>query len=202
MKFTDLFIRRPVLATVVSLLILLIGLWSVTALPVRQYPKLENTLIQVTTTYPGESADLMQGFITVPIEQAVASAEGIDYLTSSTTLGRSVVSAYIQLNQVSNQAMTDVMAKVNQVKYRLPKDANDPIITKSTGGSTPVMYIGFFSPQLRKRSHRRHGCWRSASSSTTQSSWWKTPTATSRRDVAPSKQRLSVPARSLARLSP
>jgi multidrug efflux pump subunit AcrB len=85
MRFTDLFIRRPVLATVVSLLILLVGLRAYFDLPIRQYPKLENTVITVTTAYPGASSDLIQGFITQPIEQAVATAEGIDYMTSSST---------------------------------------------------------------------------------------------------------------------
>src|SRR5579871_5306137 len=119
MKFTDLFIRRPVLATVVSLLILLIGLRAFYDLPIRQYPRLENTVITVTTSYPGASPDLMQGFITTPIEQAVASAEGIDYMTSSSTQGSSVISVYIQLNYDPSKALTDVMSKVNQVKYQI-----------------------------------------------------------------------------------
>src|SRR5579871_2717562 len=113
MRFTDLFIRRPVLATVVSLLILLIGLRSYYDLPIRQYPRLENTVITVTTIYPGATADLMQGFITQPIAQVVASAEGIDYMTSSSTQGKSVISAYIKLNYDPNKALTDVMSKVN-----------------------------------------------------------------------------------------
>ncbi|MEA2781600.1 MAG: multidrug efflux pump [Rhodospirillaceae bacterium] len=148
MRFTDLFIRRPVLATVVSLLILLIGLRAFFDLPIRQYPKLENTVITVTTAYPGASSDLIQGFITQPIEQAVASAEGIDYMTSSSTQNTSTVSAYIRLNYDPNKAMTDVMAKVQQVKYLIPREANDPVIVKSTGETTAVMYIGFASPQL------------------------------------------------------
>ncbi len=89
MAFTDIFIKRPVLSLVVSLLILLIGLRAATALPIRQYPKLSNTVITVTTVYPGASPDLMQGFITTPIEQAVASAEGVDYMTSSSAQGTS-----------------------------------------------------------------------------------------------------------------
>src|SRR5690348_9891581 len=98
MRFTDLFIRRPVLATVVSLLILLIGLRAFFDLPVRQYPELQNTVISVTTSYPGASPDLMQGFITQPIEQAVASVEGLDYLTSSSIQGTSKIQAFIKLN--------------------------------------------------------------------------------------------------------
>src|SRR6202521_529073 len=148
MHFTDLFIRRPVLATVISLLILLIGMRALSDLPIRQYPRLENTVITVTTTYPGASAALMQGFITQPIEQVVATAEGIDYMTSSSTQGNSVVTAYIRLNYDPNKALTDVMSKVNQVKYLIPKEANDPIILKSTGETTDIMYIGFASTKL------------------------------------------------------
>ncbi|MEI8393571.1 MAG: MexW/MexI family multidrug efflux RND transporter permease subunit [Rhodospirillaceae bacterium] len=148
MSFTDLFIRRPVLATVVSLLILLVGVRSFFDLPIRQYPKLDNTVITVTTIYPGAAPDLMQGFITQPIAQAVASAEGIDYLTSTSSPGRSVVSAYIKLNSDPTRAMTEVMAKVNKVRYLIPKEANDPIILKATGEGTAVMYMGFSSTKL------------------------------------------------------
>jgi multidrug efflux pump len=148
MALTDIFIKRPILSLVVSLLILLIGLDAGLHLPVRQYPKLSNTVITVTTTYPGASPELMQGFITTPIEQAVASAEGIDYMTSQSVQGTSTVSVYMKLNADPNQALTDVMAKVNQVKYQIPKEANDPIIIKSTGQTTAVMYIGFSSTEL------------------------------------------------------
>src|ERR1044072_6422802 len=148
MKFTDIFIRRPVLALVVSLLILLIGLKCMLSLQIRQYPRLYNTTITVTTSYPGASPDLIQGFITTPIEQAVSSAEGIDYLASNSTQSTSTVTAYIKLNYDPNQALTDVMAKVQQVKYLLPQQAFDPVILKSTGQTTAVMYIGFASDQL------------------------------------------------------
>src|SRR5258708_19925270 len=123
LMFTDIFIRRPVLGSVVSILILLSGARAYYSLPVRQYPKLDNTVISVTTAYPGAPAELMQGFITVPIEQAVAAAEGIDYMTSSSTQGKSTISAYIPLNYDPSQTLTDVMAKVQQVKYLLPKEA-------------------------------------------------------------------------------
>jgi multidrug efflux pump len=148
MHFTDLFIRRPVLATVISLLILLIGLRALSDLPIRQYPRLENTVITVTTSYPGSPAAQMQGFITQPIEQAVATAEGIDYMTSSSTQGSSVVTAYIRLNYDPSKALTDVMSKVSQVKYLIPKESNDPVILKSTGETTAIMYIGFASTKL------------------------------------------------------
>ena len=148
MSFTDIFIRRPVLALVVSLLILLIGLKAMTGLQIRQYPKLSNTTITVTTIYPGASPDLMQGFITTPISQAVSTAEGIDYLTASSIQGTSTVTAYIRLNYDPSQALTDIMAKVQQVKFQLPKESQDPVIIKSTGQTTAVMYIGFASPEL------------------------------------------------------
>src|SRR2546423_2652594 len=148
MRFTDIFIRRPVLALVVSLLILLIGLKALMGLPIRQYPRLYNTTITVTTLYPGASPDLIQGFITTPIEQAVATAEGIDYLTSNSIQGTSTVTAYIRLNYDPSQALTDVMAKVQQVKYQMPVQSQDPIIIKSTGQTTAVMYIGFSSAEL------------------------------------------------------
>src|SRR5689334_23208658 len=148
MKFTDVFVRRPVLSLVVSLLILLIGGMSMLALPIRQYPRLYNTTITVTTSYPGASPGLIQGFITTPIEQAVSSAEGIDYLTSSSTQNTSTVTAYVKLNYDPNQALTDVMAKVQQVKYLMPQQAQDPVILKSTGQTTAVMYIGFASDEL------------------------------------------------------
>ena len=148
MSFTDIFIKRPVLSVVVSLLILLIGLRAATVLPIRQYPKLSNTVVNVTTVYPGASADLIQGFITTPIEQAVASAEGVDYITSSSVLGTSTIQVYIKLNFDPNQALTEVLAKVNSVKYLIPKESNDPIVTKTTGQTTAVMYLGFSSEEL------------------------------------------------------
>src|ERR1700681_191075 len=148
MNFTDIFVRRPVLALVVSLLILLIGLKCLLGLQIRQYPRLYNTTITVTTVYPGASPDLIQGFITTPIEQAVAPAAGIDYLTSNSIQGTSTVTAYIRLNYDPSQALTDVMAKVQQVKYLMPPQSQDPIILKSTGQTTAVMYIGFSSSEL------------------------------------------------------
>jgi multidrug efflux pump len=148
MVFTDIFIKRPVLSVVVSLLILLIGLNAAMNLPIRQYPKLSNTVITVTTSYPGASPDLMQGFITTPIEQAVASAEGIDYITSSSVQGTSTISVYVKLNVDPNAALTEVLSKVNSVKYLIPKESNDPVITKSTGQTTAVMYLGFSSTEL------------------------------------------------------
>ena len=148
MSFTDIFIRRPVLASVVSLLILLIGLSAAFNLPVRQYPELSNTTITITTTYPGANADVIKGFITVPIQQAVASAEGIDTLTSSSRQNVSTVTLNLRLNANPDRAVTDVLAKVNQVKSILPRESQDPVVVKQTGESTALMYLSFNSDVL------------------------------------------------------
>ncbi len=148
MAFTELFIKRPVLSVVLSLLILLIGLRAATVLPIRQYPKLSNTVVNITTSYPGASADMIQGFITTPLEQAVASAEGVDYITSSSVLGTSTIQVYIKLNFDPNEALTEVLSKVNSIKYLIPKESNDPVVTKATGQATAVMYIAFSSEEL------------------------------------------------------
>jgi hydrophobe/amphiphile efflux-1 (HAE1) family protein len=146
--FTDIFIRRPVLATVVSLLILLLGIQAFFSLPIRQYPKLTNTTIEITTTYPGANADLMQGFVTVPIQQAVASTEGIDYITSTSTQSTSVVKLTLRLNADGDKALTEVLSKTNQVRNVLPRAANDPVVVKTTGDAFASMYIGFNSDVL------------------------------------------------------
>ena len=148
MRFTDLFIRRPILASVVSLLILLVGLRAAWELPIRQYPLLSNTVITVTTGYPGATPELMQGFITTPIEQAVSSAEGIDYITSSSIQSTSTVTVYINLNYDASRALAEILAKVNQVKYLIPKEATDPVIQKQAGQGSATMYISFSSPEL------------------------------------------------------
>lgn len=148
MSFTDIFIRRPVLATVVSLLILLVGLSAAFNLPVRQYPELSNTTITITTSYPGANADVIKGFITVPIQQAVASAEGIDTLTSTSRQNVSTVTLNLRLNADPDRAVTDVLSKVNQVSSVLPPEAQDPIVIKQTGESTALMYLSFNSDVL------------------------------------------------------
>jgi len=148
MSFTDIFIGRPVLSSVVSLLILLVGLSAAFNLAVRQYPELSNTTITITTTYPGANADVIKGFITVPIQQAVASAEGIDTLTSSSRQNVSTVTLNLRLNADPDRAVTDVLAKVNQVKSILPREAQDPVVVKQTGEATALMYLSFNSDVL------------------------------------------------------
>nr|WP_178116389.1 MexW/MexI family multidrug efflux RND transporter permease subunit [Pseudomonas brassicae] len=143
-----MFVRRPVLALVVSSLIVLMGLFALGKLPIRQYPLLESSTITVSTDYPGASAELMQGFVTQPITQAVSSVEGIDYLSSSSVQGRSVITLRMLLNRDPTQALSETMAKVNQVRYRLPDNAYDPVVELSAGDSTAVAYVGFASETL------------------------------------------------------
>ncbi len=143
--FTDLFIRRPVLATVVSLLILLVGGLAAFRLQVRQFPETSNTTITITTTYPGAAADVIKGFITTPIEQAVASAEGIDTLVSTSQQNTSTITLNLRLDANPDRAMADTLSKVNQVRGLLPRDANDPVVVKQTGQGFALMYLSFNS---------------------------------------------------------
>jgi len=147
-SFTDLFIRRPVLASVVSLLILLVGAQSFFKLQIRQYPELSSTTITITTSYPGANADLIQGFITVPLAQAVASTEGIDTLVSNSQQNASTITLNLRLNANADRAVADVLSKVNQVKSILPREALDPIVVKQTGDSTALLYMSFSSKTL------------------------------------------------------
>ncbi len=148
MRFTDIFVRRPVLSTVISLLILLIGVRSAMEMEVRQYPLLENTTVNVTTVYPGASSELVKGFITTPLQQAVAEADGIDYLTSTSSQGVSTITATMELNYDSNDALAEIQAKVASQRNVLPQAALDPVISSNTGSDTALMYIAFYSETL------------------------------------------------------
>ncbi|MDP2179331.1 efflux RND transporter permease subunit [Methylicorpusculum sp.] len=148
MKFTDLFIERPVLSSVISLLILVIGLRSLTALELRQYPETENTVVTVTTSYPGASSDLVQGFITTPLQQAIAEADGIDYLSSSSRQGISTIEAHMRLNYDPNAAVSEIQAKVASQRNVLPSESEDPVITSQTGDTTALMYIALYSDTM------------------------------------------------------
>lgn len=145
MKFTDLFIRRPVLATVVSLIILLLGLKSMNSLELRQFPKLQNSQITISTAYPGASAEVIKGFITTPIQQAIASAEGIDYITSSSQQSVSTVTVHLKLNYDPHKALVDIMSKVDEVKNVLPAASQAPVIQSSDVRGAAIMYISFYS---------------------------------------------------------
>lgn len=148
MKFTDLFIRRPVLASVVSLLILVLGLRAISVLELRQYPETENTVVTVTTSYPGASSELIKGFITYPLQQAMAEADGIDYLSSTSRQGSSVIEAHMRLNYDPNAAVAEIQAKVASQRNVLPAEAEDPVITSQTGERTALMYIALYSDTL------------------------------------------------------
>jgi multidrug efflux pump len=148
MKFTDIFIRRPVLASVVSLLILVLGARAFSSLPVLEYPKTENAVITVTTTYYGADADVIAGFITTPLENAISQANGIDYMTSVSQSGVSTITLNLVLNYDSNRAMTEVNAKINSVLNQLPSGTQQPVLTVKVGQSLDALIIGFASDQL------------------------------------------------------
>ena len=145
MKFTDIFIHRPVLATVVSLLILLMGLRSLGLLEVRQFPLIKNTVITVTTVYPGASSELVKGFVTTPIQQAMAEANGIDFISSTSAQGVSTIEAQMRLNYDPNAAIAEIQAKVASKRGELPADVQDPVIESTTGDRTALMYLAFYS---------------------------------------------------------
>jgi len=148
MAFTDPFIRRPVLASVVSLLIVLLGFQAWSKLPIRQYPQMENALITVTTAYPGANAETIQGYITQPMQQSLASAEGIDYMTSVSRQNFSVISIYARIGSDSDRLFTELLAKANEVKNKLPQDAEDPVLSKEAADASALMYISFYSSEL------------------------------------------------------
>ncbi|MBC9252070.1 acriflavine resistance protein B [Pseudomonas alcaligenes] len=148
MAFTDPFIRRPVLATVVSLLIILLGFQAFSKLVIRQYPQMENALITVTTAYPGANAETIQGYITQPLQQSLASAEGIDYMTSTSQQNFSTISIYARIGANSDRLFTELLAKANEVKNQLPQDAEDPVLSKEAADASALMYISFYSDEL------------------------------------------------------
>ena len=149
MKFTDIFVKRPVLAVVVNLVILIAGLQSIRSLSVRQYPRSDIAVVRVTTAYIGASADLVRGFITTPLERVIASADGIDYIESSSAQSLSTITVHLKLNYDTNAALTQVQAKVAQVRNDLPPEAEAPVIELETADNQfAAMYIGFSSEEL------------------------------------------------------
>src|SRR3989441_11700869 len=149
MKFTDLFVKRPVLAIVVNLVILIAGLQAIRSLSVRQYPRSDIAVVQVTTIYVGANADLVRGFITTPLERVIASADGIDYIESSSAQGLSTIIVHLKLNYDTNAALTQVQAKVAQVRNDLPPEAQAPVIELQTADNRfAAMYLGFSSKDL------------------------------------------------------
>ncbi len=148
MRFTDLFVDRPVLASVISLLILLVGLRALASLEVRQYPETQNTVVTVTTVYPGASSELVKGFITTPLQQAIAEADGIDYLFARSTQGKSTIEAHMELNYSPNAAVAEIQAKVASQRNVLPEESDDPVIDSTTGETTALMYLAFYSESM------------------------------------------------------
>src|SRR5712691_9042180 len=148
-KFTDLFVKRPVLAIVVNLVILIAGLQAIRSLSVRQYPRSDIAVIRVGTAYVGASADLVRGFITTPLERVIASADGIDYMESSSAQGLSTITVHLRLNYATNAALTQIQAKVAQVRNQLPPEAEAPVIELETADTQfAAMYLGFSSGDL------------------------------------------------------
>ncbi|MDX8412454.1 MAG: efflux RND transporter permease subunit [Mariprofundales bacterium] len=148
MNYTDIFIRKPVLATTISLLIMVLGMQAIISMPIRQYPETQNAVVTVSTVYFGADAKSVAGFITQPLEGAIAQAEGIDYLSSISVNGASTITATLRLNYDSNRALTDINAKVNGVLNHLPPEAQQPIISVHVGETIDAMYMGFFSKVL------------------------------------------------------
>jgi len=148
-KITDLFVKRPVLAVVVNLIILIGGLQSIRSLSVRQFPRSDSATVSVTTAYIGANADLVRGFITAPLERVIAGAEGIDFLESSSSQGISNITVHLKLNYDTNAALTQIQAKVAQVRNQLPPEAEAPIIQLQTADSQfAAAYLGFSSKDL------------------------------------------------------
>src|SRR5206468_1838655 len=149
MKLTDLFIKRPVLAIVVNLVILIAGLQAIRSLSVRQYPRSDIAVVTVSTVYVGANADLVRGFITTPLERVIASADGIDYMESSSVQSLSTITVHLRLNYDTNAALTQIQAKVAQVRNDLPPEAEAPIIDLQTADDQfAAMYLGFSSSDL------------------------------------------------------
>src|SRR6266550_5382803 len=149
MKFTDLFVKRPVLAVVVNLVILIAGLQAIRSLSVRQYPRSDIAVVQVTTVYVGANADLVRGFITTPLERVIASADGIDYMESSSAQGLSTITVHLKLNYDTNAALTQIQAKLAQVRNDLPPESQQPVIDLQTADNQfAAMYLGFSSSTL------------------------------------------------------
>ncbi len=148
MHFTDIFVKRPVLATVVSLLILLAGLQAILKLPIRQFPEVSDTKIEITTIYPGANADQIKGFITTPLQTGcrIHGRRGHHRIPSSQN--SSVITLKLRLDADADRALADVLSKVNEVKGVLPEDANDPIVKRTTGAGFALMYISFKSEQM------------------------------------------------------
>ena len=149
MKLTDLFVKRPVLAVVVNLVILIAGIQAIRSLSVRQYPRSDISVIQVTTVYVGANADLVRGYITTPLERVIASADGIDYVESTSAQGLSTITVHLKINYDTTAALTQIQAKVAQVRNDLPPESQLPVIELQNADTEfAAMYIGFSAKDL------------------------------------------------------
>jgi multidrug efflux pump len=148
MKFTDIFIRRPVLACVVSLMLLVVGLKAFYALPILEYPKTENAVVTITTVYYGADPETVAGFVTTPLENAIAQANGIDYMSSNSRSGTSTITANLVLNFDPDKAITEITAKINSVLNQFPAGVQQPTLTVAIGQSLDALIIGFASDEL------------------------------------------------------
>jgi len=149
-NFTDIFIRRPVLASVVSLMILVIGLRSLSSLPVLQYPQTQNAVVTVTTIFYGADPAVVAGFITTPLENAIAQANGIDYMSSSSQSSVSTITIYLRLNYEADKALTEINTKISSVINQLPTGTLQPQLTVKIGQTVDAMYMAFDSDVLTR----------------------------------------------------
>ena len=147
MRFTDVFINRPVLAIVLSSVMLLLGLQAATQLSLREYPEVEKSVIYVQTAYPGASASTVQGFVTTPLQRRIASAKGVEYITSQSNPGFSEISVWVRLGENSTEVMTEVITKINEARFELPREVEDPVVTNRTGDDA-IMYLALLSDQM------------------------------------------------------
>ena len=150
MRFTDHFIRRPVLAIVASALLLILGTQAGVRLPLRHFPEVEKSLIVVNTAYPGASARTVQGFVSDPLQRRITAAKGVEYMTSENTPGLSTINVHVRLGEDTAEVVNEVIAKINEAKYELPREAEDPLVTTTFGGDA-MMYIGFTSGQMSQQ---------------------------------------------------
>ncbi len=149
-SFTDMFIRRPVFSTVLSLVLLMVGLMSLTKLPLREFPRIEANVITIKTTYPGADASLMEGFITSPIENAIAGVDGIDFVASTNEQSTSTVNVTLKLGYDINNISQEISDKVSSIRYKLPQDAYDPIIVRADPNAQSILYLAFYNKGMAR----------------------------------------------------
>jgi multidrug efflux pump len=147
MKFTDIFIQRPVLAIVIAAVMLLVGIQAGTQLSLREYPEVEKSQIFVQAIYPGASARTVQGFVTTPLQRRIAAAKGVDYVTSESNPGLAQINVYVRLGENSTDVLTEVITKINEARFELPREVEDPVVSNRTGGDG-MMYLALLSDQM------------------------------------------------------